>query len=261
MKRYFVAIFFMAVQITVYAQLKVYRNGDVTIGLTNQSQVSKLAVGGTVTAHGVIVPFEVADSAFSLSEDESGDILKNLMAMSVVSYVTPVDEYEEDKQSEIIHYALSPEVMQQLFPSLVSDHSGEVKGVNYTEMIPLLVRCIQQQQYEIESLKASLTSLSAIKGDALNSFGTNSRYSATLLQNTPNPVREQTTIAYSLAGSFNTANINIADIYGNMVKTYPVPSGSGSITVNASELGIGMFLYSLVVDNTIVDSKKLVVTK
>lgn len=260
MKQRIITISLMAVlAISVQAQFKVYRNGNVTVGLTGQSKVSKLAIGGTVTAHGLIVPFLDADNSTSLSEGEAGSILSSVMAMDVVSYSSPIDEEEETPAA--VHFALSPETLKLLYPSLVSKDGEGTDGINYTEVIPLLVRSIQELQHEVETLKSTLALMSDQAGNSANQLGASTRYSATLQQNSPNPVREQTTIGYSLAGSFTTAVISISDIYGNIVKTCPVHTGTGSVSVNASELGIGMFLYSLIVDNTVVDSKKMVVTK
>ena len=84
---------------------------------------------------------------------------------------------------------------------------------------------------------------------------------ATLMQNAPNPVRTQTVINYTLVGNFSSAFIRISDITGNNIKTYDVKSGTGSVTVNASDLGAGLFLYSLIVDDNIADTKKMVVTQ
>ena len=47
-------------------------------------------------------------------------------------------------------------------PSLASSQEQQVityKGINYTELIPLLVQAIQEQQAQIEALEASLQAL------------------------------------------------------------------------------------------------------
>lgn len=245
---------------SISAQLKVYRNGDITIGQTEQSATAKLAVGGLISAHGIIVPFHNESDTQTLAEDEGQGILSSVMAMDIVSYNTLKDNDgngDKAEDTKNVHYAISPETLQMILPSLVSQEEDGTLCVDYTEIIPLLVRSIQELQHEVETLKASLASVTVQTGDA----GTNSHFTAVLRQNTPNPVKEQTTIGYSLSGSFSSANISIADMYGNTVKTYPIQGGSGNITVSASELGQGMYLYSLAVDNNIVDSKKMTVTR
>ena len=73
------------------------------------------------------------------------------------------------------HYGLSVREVEQVLPELVSDNMhpsaavsrGErsndppiaYKGINYMEMIPILVEAIKEQQQEIETLKAEITML------------------------------------------------------------------------------------------------------
>ena len=70
MKKVLLLAFAIQLSITVNAQLKVNRNGDVTIGATPQSSLSKLSIGGSVTTDGVIVPFgeKVKEYAVSLKD-------------------------------------------------------------------------------------------------------------------------------------------------------------------------------------------------
>ena len=84
MKKYIIGALLMAVPFTTFAQLKVYRNGDITIGRTGQSEVSKLAVGGTITTKGIIIPITdwQQQEARNLSEEE---ILPSIMSMDVIA--------------------------------------------------------------------------------------------------------------------------------------------------------------------------------
>lgn len=258
-KRIMTIALMAALAVSANAQLEVYRNGNVTIGLTEQSRSSKLSVGGTVTAHGLIIPSPVVEDGALLKEGGLSGVLSTIMAMDVVSYEE--ENYDESDNAEPapMQFVLSAKTLQMLCPSLVVQDSEGVLGINYTGLIPLLVRSIQELKQEVESLKASLSSQSS-QYDS-NTTSKDSRFTAMLSQNNPNPVREQTTINYSLSGTFSNASITIADIYGNIVKSYSIQQGSGSITVRAAELGTGVYIYSLVVDNTVAESRKMVVTK
>lgn len=267
-----VLLFAFVIQLSVCAnaQLKVYRNGDVAIGTTSPTSISKLTIGGTVTTDGVIVPFgdKIKEHAVSLGKNDATSTVSSVMAMDVVSYNIPSSNGDggETEETSSVHYALSPDVLQMLFPALVLQGKDGVKGINYTELVPLLVRSIQELQQEVENLKGTVAALeSQNQKDGQESRGkqpsTNSRFSAALMQNIPNPVKEQTSIGFRLAGDFSDAVIRINDVSGSVVKMLDVQSGGGTVTVNASELSPGLYLYSLIVDGKIIDTKKMIVTK
>ena len=194
--------------------------------------------------------------------------MSSVMAMDVVSYNIPSinEDGEETTESSSVHYALSPDVLRLLFPSLVFQGKDGVQGVNYMELIPLLVRSIQELQQKVETLKGTIVALeNQNQKDGQESKGkqssTNSRFSAVLLQNTPNPVKEQTSIGFRLTGDYSEAIIRISDISGNVVKVFDVHSGTCTVNINALELSSGLYLYSLIVDGNIIDTKKMIVTK
>jgi len=54
--------------------------------------------------------------------------------------------------------------------------------------------------------------------------------------------------------------IAIADASGKIVKQIPV-SRSGSVTIGAETLHAGVYACSLYIDNSLADSKKMVVSK
>jgi len=49
---------------------------------------------------------------------------------------------------------------------------------------------------------------------------------------------------------------------GSEIKSYTITTrGSGNITIQAQELPAGMYMYTLLVNNTIIDTKKMILTK
>lgn len=254
MKKFIIGALLMAVPFTTFAQLKVYRNGDITIGRTGQSEVSKLAVGGTITTRGVIIPITdwQQQEARTLSEEE---ILPSIMSMDVIAYGHSADEESASAETTPLYYAISPATMQQLYPTLVCQENDTIKGINYTALIPLLVRSIQELQHQVQELKNNVDMLS------MSQTMSDTPIRATLSQNSPNPSRGQTSINYSIEGDFSTAFIRIADIYGGVVKTIPLQQSTGSIDVSTSELSPGLYLYTLIVDGIAADNKKMTVVR
>jgi hypothetical protein len=48
---------------------------------------------------------------------------------------------------------------------------------------------------------------------------------------------------------------------GALIKQIPVNVHQSNITVNATELAAGMYLYSLIIDGKEVDTKRMILTK
>lgn len=260
MKKILISCLLLATPFAVFAQLKVLRNGDVTIGVVTSSKMSKLSVSGPVTTDGVIIPIGKETEGRSTSDVVNPNTLSSIMSMDVITYETPEDTLLAKMQST--RYVLSPDAMKILYPSLVFQSDNGTQGINYTELIPLLVRSIQELKQEIDSLKAFMifpNSRQTRSGDT--SFAAESRFKAALMQNKPNPVKEQTTIDYYLAGDFAEASIRIHDMNGMMVRSYDVIPGTNNITISASELPAGLYLYSLVVDGNLTDTKKMIILK
>lgn len=133
-----------------------------------------LTVNGNITHSGTISQ----SSDRSLKEDISPleSTLSKLLAMNVVQY-----QYRQDTGLYLptgTHYGVIAQELEPLFPELVTQSTARVpdleqanagpsagtkvieyKSVNYTEMIPLLIKAMQEQQAQIEALKAEVERL------------------------------------------------------------------------------------------------------
>ena len=59
----------------------------------------------------------------------------------------------------------------------------------------------------------------------------------------------------------DSAFVYVYNLQGIQVKSFPIIQGQNIVTISASELPAGMYLYTLVVDDVIIDSKRLILTK
>lgn len=144
-----------------------------------------------------------------------------------------------------------------------------VKAVNYTELIPILIKAMQELSQQVnakdERINALQQQLNELKNGAAVQSG-NSKIimlsGASLSQNAPNPFVKGTTINYTLPQSFGTAKIVITDNYGKVIKDMKVTgSGKGSLYTDASSLAAGTYQYSLYVDGKLVETKQMVLQK
>ena len=83
--------------------------------------------------------------------------------------------------------------------------------------------------------------------------------SGILYQNEPNPYTSNNTIRYFIPENFTNVKITFQDLTGKTLKEIVVnETGQGSIILDGSELINGIYTYSLVVGNKVIDTKKMV---
>lgn len=137
------------------------------------------------------------------------------------------------------------------------------KAVNYIELIPIMIKgmqeqdaLIQKQQAQIDELKRMLVS---VKGNAVSDAADLS--GAWLKQNAPNPFRQSTTIQFSLPVSAKDAQLLVYDQSGRLVKSVAVANGQNQVSIAKGSLPSGNYVYTLMVDGKKVDSKNMIVAK
>jgi len=84
-----------------------------------------------------------------------------------------------------------------------------------------------------------------------------------LNQNYPNPFNPSTTISYRLAKSGNV-RIKVFDISGKEIEELVnkrLQAGSYKITFNLTKYSSGIYFYSMIIDGTVVDTKKMMMIK
>jgi hypothetical protein len=85
---------------------------------------------------------------------------------------------------------------------------------------------------------------------------------ASLQQNSPNPFSQSTVIRYTLPQTDKPAQLVVSGTDGRIVRQIPLPSGeAGSITIEGGNLPAGIYYYSLYVGSSLVDTKKMILTK
>lgn len=77
----------------------------------------------------------------------------------------------------------------------------------------------------------------------------------------PNPSNEYAAVFYQLPDSKKMGNIIIYDINGKQIHDINVNGSNEYILFNNINLSSGTYVYSLIVENKIVDSKKMIITK
>jgi hypothetical protein len=211
--------------------------------------------------------------------------LNTLMALQPSSYYFRANEFPQLALPSDQHFGLLASNLEEVMPTLVRqahiparhDLDGntvaealDFKMVNYTELIPVLIKSVQEQQQQISQLTAMVQeccgfdaaarSASETESETMESDVTLSDEGNIILnQNVPNPFAERTTIDYEINQSFEKAQILFHDQHGKLIQVSEITqTGKGRLNVFADDLSSGTYTYSIVVDGKIISSKKMV---
>lgn len=165
-----------------------------------------------------------------------------------------------------VNYGLDAAQLKAVFPKLVRQDKEGNYSINYVEMVPLLVKSINEMSAKIETLEQQLEVEKQAKRVKSETTGIENNVSdidmVRMDQNKPNPFSESTVIGLNIPEKTQKANIFIYDLSGKQIQNVPVAErGETNITVYASELGAGMYIYTLVVDGKVVVTRRMIVEK
>ena len=193
----------------------------------------------------------LSGNAIALANTEQSDTCTMTMTTS----------NEDLTRANQIHYGLLAQEVKELYPELVHEDAAGVLSINYTELIPLLIQAVQDLSDQVSSL-SNTSSASARKQAPKQPDSTTEAVIATLYQNNPNPFTEETVISYIVPVEAQQASIYIYNMVGEQLSKYDISTfGDGNITISANELYVGTFLYSLVVDGKLIDTKQMIITQ
>jgi hypothetical protein len=174
---------------------------------------------------------------------------------------------------EIDQHGFISQELAEVFPELtknilhpVFDEEGKLtselnyKAINYIGLISVLTAGIQELNNELTAVRQELEDYKAndnVRSQLLQNNNTTKGYS--MEQNIPNPFADQCSVRYRLASGVNQATISIFNLNGSLIKEYNLDKNEGEISILASEIGKGMFIYSLNQNGQEIISKRLIV--
>lgn len=240
-------------------------------------------------------------------------------AMDIIEQLNPVTfEYKQTGVYERMgmqngnQFGLIAQEVEPILPDLIKmatfpaeyDSLGnevaasiEFRTLNYEQLIPIMIKGMQEQQAQLNEATNYSDSLENVVSDLNNRLTqlenclsgilpllcqlNNSAIAPTqeevqqelakaidvelsdknniiLNQNVPNPFAERTVISYSIPATVGKAQIHFYDGKGNLINSVEITErGTGEINVYANDLSTGVYTYSLVADGQIVATKRM----
>jgi len=203
------------------------------------------------------------------------DCLGRLMDMNVVRYklknyevnvgdTATIPHYAYKTDSPLLktdHFGLIAQELKEIYPELVVEGDDGYLSINYMEIIPLLIKSVQELKAELDAINDSPSHTSIRTGETIQVHNQQS-IQAVLFQNNPNPFTENTTVRCMIPAEISKAVLYIYDVNGRQIDSMPVAErGDVSLTIEGRSLEAGIYLYSLITDEFVVDTKRLILTK
>lgn len=161
------------------------------------------------------------------------------------------------------HYGLNADQLEEVFPDLVYEQEDGTKSINYVELVPILVQAINELRGEIEELRAGGDDRTkkavqpSSEGDSAEKL-----LLLSLGQNKPNPFSNATTIEVCIPEEVQKAFIYVYDLQGKKVEQVDITTrGKQNVLLSSANLTDGMYLYSLIADGKVVETRRMIVEK
>ncbi|HEX6225709.1 MAG TPA: tail fiber domain-containing protein [Chryseolinea sp.] len=141
--------------------------------------------------------------------------------------------------------------------------------IRYAEFVVPLVKAVQELSAKNEEQLKMIADQQNQIAELINRLekvenGTSGPKSTqmSLLQNTPNPFSVDTEIKMVLPETAVNATVIVYNLEGKQVRELEIEGrGHVSATIFGNQLGAGMYIYTLIVDGTVVDTKRMILTK
>jgi trimeric autotransporter adhesin len=141
-------------------------------------------------------------------------------------------------------------------PQNESDHYS----IRYAEFVVPLVKAVQELNVIVQEQKREIIELQNQLLKPVNE-DRDANIDAELYQNNPNPSSGDTEIGMKVPEGFLQVKIIIYNLEGKQLNAYTVHDrGNVKLKINGNELQPGMYLYSLVIDGKVIDTKRMILT-
>ncbi len=244
-------------------------------GIYGSSTASTNRYAGYFSGNVVVTGSFSSGSDRKLKQDikTEENMLEKLAQIDAVNYT-----FKPNEQLNLpngLQHGFIAQNLEEVFPELVStitkpilDENNkelgmyEYKAVNYIGMISILTSSLNEMnekmvalESELEDMKRQVASSRETKLEDQNDTGD---VGFSMEQNKPNPFKDQTIVNYTLPSN-TKATIAVVDLSGKFIKEYDLSSEKGQLIINSGDIGKGIFIYTLISDNEVIISKKMII--
>lgn len=225
------------------------------------------------TAANFAGPIIATSATFTSDGQFKKDIKQEESSLEIINMLNPVSyTFNNDNKfgmafPDKLQHGFIAQELEKVLPELVANHNqegvGTYKSVNYNGLIAILTKSVQELSVEVEDLKKQLADAKTyvvgrenFTKSEIEKIEENGFY---LGQNTPNPFTNSTEIAYSFPKGESGVVLMVFNLSGEKLQEYALTSEKGIVTLDASRFKPGLYLYSLISNNSEIITKKMLV--
>jgi hypothetical protein len=217
-------------------------------------QTILLDVNGLINAGGALV---TSDRRFKKDIEKIPNSLELVRKIQGTKYHFNQEDFPERNFGGGLQYGFIAQELEQVIPEATVLNSDGYYAVNYTMLIPVLTEAIKEQDKTVTELRNELAELRSQINDLKAGQQSGDLKGYRLDQNTPNPTGGNTVIAYAVPAGTNGARITVYDLAGRTIQSWSLSDLEGQITINASTLSGGLYIYDLQVGGRQVLERKM----
>lgn len=224
-------------------------NGVTALGHNPSTNVYRLNVSGNAVSSGW---YTSSDRRLKKEIHEDFSYHNKLYSIKTYDY-----KYKDDATDKL-QFGVMAQEMKDIYPNLVEGNDEDGYAVNYTSMIPLLIRAVQDQKQTIDNLQDELAQLKSkitennelaealgIEGERMTIF--------------PNPSSRVANITLK-GNTRGNISLEVVNLNGEVVQRV-AGNGSKSAEINTSDMLKGVYFVRYLRDGKVVETKRLLIEK
>ncbi len=231
---------------------QIFDNGS-RVGIGTSSPAYRLSVNGAI--HSMSNLF-ISDRKFKKNIKNINGALETILKLEGKKYNWKVDEFKNE-----YHFTNKKQIgfiaqeVEKILPEVVYKDKRGNYSMNYNAIIPVLVEAIKEQQNQIVILK------NLVEINKPNFSDSVSENKTSFSSNYPNPFSITTTVEYFIEPSIKKAILVIYDNNGATISKFILKERNekSQITINKSSLNTGLYFYTLLADDVVIGTKKMIV--
>lgn len=149
------------------------------------------------------------------------------------------------------------------FPTDLDELSEEMSVKEIAEKLGSMEEQLQAFKLQNEQLQLENRTIKKSLNNCCDASKLGLAYEdAYLLQNAPNPFSQATVLSYFIPQKSEKARLEVCNTEGKILEQFVINNkGLGTIDLEAQALPMGTYIYSLYIEDKIIDSKVMVITK
>ena len=216
---------------------------------------SSLTVGSTGNFSSSLTAYVMYANGFFNNSDRrlKADIKEDFSSFNGIYDIKTYNYELKSETNGKRHFGVMAQEVAEIYPDLVVETENKTLAVNYVELIPQMIRALQEQKQLITALENEVTNL---KSELENTTNLNTLNQVSVLY--PNPASNSATVQLSNARDLENASVELFDLNGKVIKTQSF-DGKASLSIDTSSLNEGVYFIRLMDGLKQIETKRLLI--